>query len=122
MQRAEARKPRPDKRRARGRIEHTLLVGGWLHLNRPKTFAHSPLNPTIPQKSSSKPLVTDTNSREHPTSGLLRTPLLRTGPGISKLPVTPIRRSTCPVTTAEQHISNSDPLAEAGDPLHPGQG
>jgi hypothetical protein len=33
-----------------GRIEHTLLVGGWLHLNRPKTFAHSPLNPTIPQK------------------------------------------------------------------------
>jgi hypothetical protein len=47
---AGARKPRPDKRRAMGRIEHTLLVGGWLHLNRPKTFAHSPLNPTIPQK------------------------------------------------------------------------
>jgi hypothetical protein len=40
---AGARKPRPDKRRAMGRIEHTLLVGGWLHLNRPKTFAHSPL-------------------------------------------------------------------------------
>jgi hypothetical protein len=34
-----------------GRIEHTLLVGGWPHLNRPKTFARSPLrNPTIPQK------------------------------------------------------------------------
>jgi hypothetical protein len=35
---------------AMGRIEHTLLVGGWRHLNRPKTFAHFPLNPTIPQK------------------------------------------------------------------------
>jgi hypothetical protein len=34
-----------------GRIEHTLLVGGWLHLNRPKTFARNPpSNPTIPQK------------------------------------------------------------------------
>ena len=33
-----------------GRIEHTLLVGGWRHLNRPKTFARSPSNPTIPQK------------------------------------------------------------------------
>jgi hypothetical protein len=33
-----------------GRIEHTLLVGGWRHLNRPKIFARSPSNPTIPQK------------------------------------------------------------------------
>jgi len=33
----------------------------------------------------------------------------------------PVRRSTCPVTTAELHISNSDPLAHGGDPLHPGQ-
>src|SRR5215211_5747658 len=47
---AGARKPRLDKRRATGRIEHTLLVGGWRHLNRPKTFARSPSNPTIPQK------------------------------------------------------------------------
>jgi hypothetical protein len=48
---AGARKPRLDKRRATGRIEHTLLVGGWRHLNRPKTFAHNPpRKPTIPQK------------------------------------------------------------------------
>jgi hypothetical protein len=26
-----------------------------------------------------------------------------------------------PVTTAEQHISNNDPKAYVGDPLHPGQ-
>jgi hypothetical protein len=26
-----------------------------------------------------------------------------------------------PVTTAEEHFSNSDPPAEAGDLLHPGQ-
>jgi hypothetical protein len=37
------------KRRAMGRIEHTLLVGDG-HPNRPKTFARTPLNPTIPQK------------------------------------------------------------------------
>jgi hypothetical protein len=47
---AGARKPRPDKRRAMGRIEHTLLVGGWLHLNRPKTFAHSPSTPPYHKK------------------------------------------------------------------------
>jgi hypothetical protein len=40
--RAEAATPRPDIRGAMGRIEHTLLVGGWRHLNRPKTFARSP--------------------------------------------------------------------------------
>src|SRR5215210_7294646 len=51
MEKAGARKPRLDKRRATGRIEHTLLVGGWRHLNRPKTFAHNPpRKPTIPQK------------------------------------------------------------------------
>jgi hypothetical protein len=26
-----------------------------------------------------------------------------------------------PVTTNEQHISNTDPPANGGDPLHPGQ-
>src|SRR5215208_2554064 len=50
--RAEAATPRPDKRRARGRIEHTLLDGACRrHPNRPKTFARAPLhNLTIPQK------------------------------------------------------------------------
>src|SRR5215210_8274864 len=39
------------KWRARGRIEQTLLDGGWRHPNRPKTFARNPpRNPTIPQK------------------------------------------------------------------------
>jgi hypothetical protein len=46
--RAEAATPRPDKRRARGRIEHTLLdEGRGLHPNRPKTIAR---NPTIPKE------------------------------------------------------------------------
>jgi hypothetical protein len=49
MRRAGAATPRPDKRRAMGRIEHKLLVGDG-HPNRPKTFTRSPLNPTIPQK------------------------------------------------------------------------
>jgi hypothetical protein len=39
------------KWRARGRIEHTLLDGEFsVRPNRPKTFARTPLNPTIPQK------------------------------------------------------------------------
>jgi hypothetical protein len=38
----------PDKRRAMGRIEHTLLDGEFsVRPNRPKTFAR---NPIIPQK------------------------------------------------------------------------
>src|ERR687898_2431399 len=45
---AGARKPRLDKRRALGRIEHTLLDEGSFLPNRPKTIA---CNPTIPQKS-----------------------------------------------------------------------
>jgi hypothetical protein len=46
--RAGARKPRLDKRRATGRIEHTLLDGEFsVRPNRPKTFARSH---TIPQK------------------------------------------------------------------------
>jgi len=45
---AGTRKPRPDKRRARGRIEHTLLDGEFsVRPNRPKTFARTP---TIPQE------------------------------------------------------------------------
>jgi hypothetical protein len=32
-----------------------------------------------------------------------------------------VRRRTRPVTTAEQHLSNSDPSANGGDPLHSGQ-
>jgi hypothetical protein len=33
----------------------------------------------------------------------------------------PVGQSTPPVTKAEQHISNSDPAANGGDPMHPGQ-
>jgi hypothetical protein len=45
---AGARKPRLDKRRARGRIVHTLLDGEFsVRPNRPKTFARYH---TIPQK------------------------------------------------------------------------
>jgi hypothetical protein len=32
-----------------------------------------------------------------------------------------VRRRTRPVTTAEQHLSNTDPPADGGDPLDPGQ-
>src|SRR5215218_11155725 len=56
---AGARKPRLDKRRATGRIEHTLLVGGWRHLNRPKTFAHNPpANPPYHKKLQMFPFTT----------------------------------------------------------------
>jgi hypothetical protein len=33
----------------------------------------------------------------------------------------PVRPRTWPVNTAELRISNSDPPANGGDPLHPGQ-
>jgi hypothetical protein len=50
MRRAGAATPRPDKRRAMGRIEHKLLVGDG-HPNRPKTFTRSPLaNPPYHKK------------------------------------------------------------------------
>jgi hypothetical protein len=69
--------------------------------------------------------------------------LWRTGLAVSKRPITPIRllimalnrldkpkeptgtslvtQLMPPVTTAEEHFSNTDPLAEAGDPLRPSQ-
>ena len=76
-------------------------------------------------------------------SKVRRIHLWRTGLAVSKRPITPVRPVTIainrldkpkeptgtspgtqrmpPVTTAEQHISNSDPAANGGDPLHPGQ-
>ena len=33
----------------------------------------------------------------------------------------PVTQLMPPVTTAEEHISNTDPLANEGDPLHPDQ-
>src|SRR5215210_2813033 len=47
---AGARKPRPDKRRAMGRIEHTLLVEG--RKSSPTDLRPSPANHTIPQKAT----------------------------------------------------------------------
>jgi hypothetical protein len=52
---AGARKPRLDKRRAMGRIEHTLLDEGSFLPNRPKTIA---CNPTIPQKVTNVSICT----------------------------------------------------------------
>jgi hypothetical protein len=85
----------------------------------------------------------DANLREVITGKVRRIHLRRPDLGVSKRPITPIRaqrvpinrldkpkswpapppvrRRTRPVTTAEQHTSNSDPPANGGDPLHPGQ-
>ena len=54
-------------------------------------------------------LVTDTSSREHPTSGLLRKPLLRTGRGASKLPITPIRAQRTPTNSITSSMSRPAP-------------
>jgi hypothetical protein len=50
-----------------------------------------------------------------------RTPINRINKPKELTGTPPVTQLMPPVTTAEEHISNTDPLANEGDPLHPGQ-